>query len=78
MAYEKSAFTASSAYDLALLLSVNAGNLATALASGATATSIDGVSQQTWYGVPEAIGDDLNQAIDLVSLVTKKAYSALV
>jgi len=78
MAYEKTAFNAASVYELALTLSENAGNLATALASGATASSVDGASEHTWYGIPEAIGDDLNQAIDLVTLATKKINSALI
>ena len=77
MAYEKAAFDAADAYSLSQILATKAEYLSTALAAGATATSVDGLSQQTWYGVPEAIADDMNQAIDLINLITKKINTTI-
>ena len=73
MAYEKNGFTTADAVALANTLATNAGNFATAMNAVATAT--DGKSAQSWYGLPEAIADDLHQAIDLVALATLKLNS---
>jgi len=77
MANEKQGVKAADAYVLAQALTTKAAALSTALAAGATATAVDTLSYQTWYGIPEAISDDLNAAIDLINIITKKINTAI-
>ena len=72
------AFKTSDVFDLSGVLVDKAAALSTAIASGSTATTVDGNSTHTWYGIPEATSQDINQAIDLVNLVMKKVRSATI
>lgn len=72
------AFKTSDVFDLSRVLVDKAAALSTAVAAGSTATTVDGKSVHTWYGIPEATAQDINQAIDLVNLVIKKVRLATI
>ena len=62
-----------SAYEVVSVLVTKATTLQTYLGGTAGHQSlVDEHSDQTWYGVPEAVIDDLKQAIDLVVLCQNK------
>ena len=69
--------TTSDAYTMASTLYTNVNTLKTLLNTAANQTEIDDVSQQSWYGLPDAIGDDLTQAIGLIALITAKCNTVI-
>ncbi len=60
--------TTADAYDVATILHDKTATLQSTLNTSGYKTEIDAVSAQTYYGVPDALIDNLKQAIDLVIL----------
>lgn len=77
MANEKLAFSADDAHVLATNLGTSVTALIAKLANAGNQGKVDDASDHTWYGIPEAIGDDLNQAIDLIALINLKLDTVL-
>lgn len=58
--------------DLVSTLSTNASALSTIVLNATNQKKVDVVSGQTFYGLPEAIVTDLEQANDLILLTVQK------
>ena len=62
--------------DFVSTLSANASALSTIVSAAANQKKVDLVSGQTFYGLPEAVVTDLEQANDLILLTIQKLKTA--
>ncbi len=62
--------------DFVSTLSANASALSTIVSNATNQKKVDLVSGQTFYGLPEAVVTDLEQANDLILLTIQKLKTA--
>jgi hypothetical protein len=65
------------AYDVVTTLITKATALQSTLNDAANKVAVDEKSDHTWYGVPETVIEDLQEAIDLVNLAANKVNTVI-